>query len=249
MPENPYNANTHKTTIKGKFNLKDSHFDEFANTLSFHGQNGVIYTLSDPPKSADLAPKADAPSAISVKKGLVSFLLETSPNDITHMITQSNNIFAFEYKSFYNDIRAYIRHCLGLYNADEELTKSKESDTLVSRYDKLVSQSSELKRDVNVVEVNIEKAKGYMAPLEARVMDMKELLEKLEIELDERKTDLRYLEAMKMRKVEEFVAVDVELKFTAQDDEKLRGLIRDKTARRETARIRMEKARNQLRII
>ncbi|XP_065848772.1 uncharacterized protein [Euphorbia lathyris] len=241
-------------SIEGDLNENGALFDEATDIVSFHSENKV-YTLSKAPHLTADVIWVDTPSIHCVKKGLKSFLLTANPKDIPLIITQANNIFAFlqglnaDYLSFYNNVRAYICHCLEWYAADQELDKCKRSAKSVSHYDQLVHQSIEAKRVVFDIEDDLVKAKLYMAPLEARVQDMKELLEKFELELGEMKTDFRNLVAKKTQKMEVVASLDNELKATASNAEKTRSKIRENIAPREKARISMEKARNQLEMI
>ncbi|WCJ27600.1 hypothetical protein M5689_009331 [Euphorbia peplus] len=221
-------------------------------TVSFHSENKV-YTLCKAPQLTENAIQDE--SILSVKNGLRSFLLRADPSDIPLIITQSNNIFSFlqamhaGYRSFYYNVRSYIRHCLDWYLAEQKLKKSQQSQKLVSFYDQLVHRTIESKTAVSDIEYDIVKAKMYMAPLEARVQDMKEMLEKLEFELAERKAELANLEANKVQKMEVIAALDLELKATASNVENTRTRISDDIARRDKAKVCMDKARNQLEIM
>ncbi|XP_065863569.1 transcription factor MYB119-like isoform X2 [Euphorbia lathyris] len=251
-PKNEFTDN--EESIEGELNGNDDIFDEATDIVSFHSENKV-YTLSKAPHLTADVVQVDTPSILCVKNGLKAFLLSASPNDVGLMITQANNIFAFlqglnaDYLSFYNYVRAYIRHCLEWYAADQEVNKCKPSEKSVSHYDQLVQQSIEAKRVVSNIEEDLVKAKMYMAPLEARVQDMKVLLEKFESELGEMKTDFMNLVSKKRQKIEVIEALDAELKATAKIDEQARSKIRENIARRKKARICMEKARNQLQTI
>ncbi|WCJ27601.1 hypothetical protein M5689_009332 [Euphorbia peplus] len=236
-----------KESTEGVFDDEDND-----TTASFHSGNKV-YTLCKAPQLTENAIQDE--SILSVKNGLRSFLLRADPSDIPLIITQSNNIFLFlqgmnaGYQSFYYNVRSYIRHCLEWYLAEQKLKKSEESQQLVSHYDQLVHQTTESKTAVSDIQGDIVKAKMYMAPLEARVQDMKEMLEKLEFELAERKAELANLEAKKVQKMEEIAALDLELKATASNVENARTSIRDNTAHRDKAKLSMEKAKSQLEIM
>ena len=82
---------------------------------------------------------------------------------------------------------------------------------LLSHHEKLVRQSAESERAVSAIEADLAKVRRYMAPLEARVKDTRDLLEKLELELGERKTDMESMEARKTQQLEAIDVANVEI--------------------------------------
>ncbi|KDP27469.1 hypothetical protein JCGZ_20125 [Jatropha curcas] len=111
--------------------------------------------------------------------------------------------------------------------SEKELEDNIQDVILISCHEKLVKQSAEATRVVSDIEVDLIKAKKYLAPLEARVQDTRELLDKLEVELRERKTDLANLEAEKAQQMEAMAAVDVKIQAIELEAAEARSSLRD----------------------
>ncbi|XP_065851076.1 uncharacterized protein [Euphorbia lathyris] len=242
------------TDDEGDLNGNGATIDEAADDISFRSEN-MVYTLSKPPQLTEDAIEVDTPLILSVKNALKSFLLMANPSDIGLIITQANNIFGFlqglnaEYLAFYNNVRAYIGHCLELHAADQELNKWKQSEELVSHYDQLVSQSIEAKTVVFDLEIELVQAQIYMLPLQARIGDTKKLLEKYELELKRRKMYFVNLVDKKAEKMEATAALEVELNTLASIAEQTRSNITANIERLEKAKICINNAKNQLEMI
>eukprot|EP00257_Ricinus_communis_P025105 XP_025012519.1 uncharacterized protein LOC112534227 [Ricinus communis] len=160
-------------------------------------QGDLLSALSDPPGAPDLSGLAPEMlqgyiSVIFAVKTLISFVIGSNPTNVAHIINQANNAFLClkglnaDYQSFYTSVHSYTEKCSELCKVQKELEENMQAVKLLSRHEKFVCQSNEAARAVSEVEADLQKAKKYMAPLQACLQDTRELLQELELELGER---------------------------------------------------------------
>ncbi|XP_050203701.1 uncharacterized protein LOC126653806 [Mercurialis annua] len=215
-----------------------------------------LSALSGPPYlsgvTTDLL-QCNLPAISEVKNALTAFLLTKSNHeDVDQMIKQANNAFLYlkgvnaDYRTFYATVRSYILNCSKLCQAEKEVSENSHIIKVIVDHEKLNHQSSKVTEAVYEIEDNLVKAKESMAPLEARVQDAKKLLEKFELEVGEKKTDIETLEADKARFLEKRAAMNVQLQHGVVKAATARSTLSDILSHREAARAAMEESRAQL---